>query len=611
MMTIIKENMNKVLVIVTSILLIIFLILLFSPKKGSKAVEVENVLFERNSISLTVGDTYYLKVVVSPSNATNKEVTYSSGNPDIATVDASGYIKAIKAGMALVTVSTNNGHKDECVVSVMEKSIPVTSIELEYEDIILTEDESVSLKVKVTPDNTTEHTFKWISDNPSVATVDASGKVTAVSAGETSILVTTANKSKALCNIEVKEKVSSFEFKNPPTAIVLGETLPLKITTVPNDADVYVNWKSSDDSIATVSDGKVKALKAGDVTITATIGSVKKSLTLKVVRQITMNKKIASINEGSTVTLTINQNVSNITWTSNNNGIARVNNGVVTGVGSGTAIITAKTADGIEATVAVVVIGKNSKLINSYDSATFKYWIQKESYLASTHIWVEDAYEQLKVAHPLKYIHPTEIIKNEVNNKGYQNKGLVATNASVSTGNGRPAINFVLDDGKVIASGGHGNYNVIGLNKNYELKSYPPNNSGKEQALQEGVKYTFGFYPVLIINGVYQSQNVAALGGGVFTGNNIRQAVCQVDKNNFIIFTNVGIDATQASRQKKGISLENLAKLMIKYNCKNGYNLDGGTSTVYIYKKANSALNQLTTFFRKPGRDDMLYFVEK
>lgn len=547
-----SDFLSKILLIIIIVLTIIVAIIFFYPKSDKKVelqVEAKEVILSRTELSLIVDGEYQIVAIVSPSNSVDKSIKWSSSDDNVVTIDESGNIKAKKVGNATIIATTSNGKTAKCIVTVENKVVAIKSISLSSTDIVLGVGDSTTLKVKITPSNSTEHKITWTSSNPSVATVK-DGVVKAISVGNTLITAKTSNGKIAICDVEVLKS-------SPPN--------------IPAD-------QSSKPALV---------------------------------------KNVISVKQGSIASLTLSPSDSKAKWSSDKKSVATVDEyGNITGVGVGTAIITVETSSGTTLTASVIVIGRNSTIVSTYDSSTFKYWIQKikstsGSIYAVTHIWMQDPYNQLKVAHSYKYIHPTTIIQNEIDKYGYQKKGLIATNASASSDSGYPIINFLIDDGKLIKSGGSTANNVNGLNKNLVLSTYTPNDAGKEKALKEGVKYTFGFKPVLIQNGVVQTSTINSSGDSTFINNNIRQAVCQVDKNNYILITSTDFDSDSGSRLKYGISLINLANMLLDYNCKMAYNLDGGTSTYYAYKGSTSTINRLKTTFPKPGRSDVLYYVEK
>lgn len=147
------------------------------------------------------GSTTTLKATIAPDNATDKTVTWSSSDSDVATVDASGKVSALKPGTATVTATAANGLKAECKVTVEE--VMASKVELDKTSAEINIHHTLTLKSTITPTNTTNKTITWTSSNPAVATVDASGTVTGESLGETIVTATTANGKTAKCTVKV------------------------------------------------------------------------------------------------------------------------------------------------------------------------------------------------------------------------------------------------------------------------------------------------------------------------------------------------------------------------------------------------------------------------
>ena len=156
-----------------------------------KPVMVDKIALSSNTLSMVEGDTQHLSAIVSPKEATNPEVTWSSDNTSVATVTGSGDVTAVAPGEAKITVKAvdGSGVSATCVVTVVKKVIPVTKIELNEKTLSLKKDETAQLTAVISPSDATYQNVTWASDNTDVATVDATGKVTAVAAGTANIAV--------------------------------------------------------------------------------------------------------------------------------------------------------------------------------------------------------------------------------------------------------------------------------------------------------------------------------------------------------------------------------------------------------------------------------------
>ena len=185
------------------------------------AVPVQSVSLDKTTLDLNVGEDITLVATVLPSNADDKTVTWSSSNTAVATVSSTGKVTAVAAGEAVITVTTTDGNKTAtCTVTVTNPAVPVQSVSLDKTTLDLNVGENATLVATVLPENADDKTVTWTSSNTAVATVDATGKVTAVAAGEAVITVTTTDGGKtATCSVKVNDK----EANHPGDPIGEGE----------------------------------------------------------------------------------------------------------------------------------------------------------------------------------------------------------------------------------------------------------------------------------------------------------------------------------------------------------------------------------------------------
>ncbi len=254
---------------------------------GSQTVPVTGVTVSPSNHEMKVGDTVSLSASVSPDDATDKSVQWSSSDSGVAEVDSSGTVTAKGTGSATIAVSAADGKSAAVSITVKAASVPVQSVSISG-GTTLTVGEKLTLTASVSPDNATDRSVSWSSDNTGVATVDGSGMVTGVSAGTANITVTTSDGGKT-ASVAVTVKTSTIavaEVKlSGADSVKVGETVKLTAEVLPADAtDKSVTWKSSDASLATVDgSGTVKGVKAGSVDITASAGG--KSATQKITVQ--------------------------------------------------------------------------------------------------------------------------------------------------------------------------------------------------------------------------------------------------------------------------------------------------------------------------------------
>ena len=244
---------------------------------------IETIILNKTDITLTKGTSETLQAIINPSDTTDdKTLKWTSRNPDVATVDNTGKVTAVGGGTATITVKSQNGKEASCEVKVTSK---IESISLNKSNITLSKGTSETLKATINPSDTTDDkTLKWTSSNPNIATVDNTGKVTAVGGGTATITVKSQNGKEASCEVKVTSKIESISLNKSNITLSKGTSETLKATINPSDAtdDKTLTWKSEDENIAKVDgNGKVTGVGTGTTNITVTTSNGK-SATCKV-----------------------------------------------------------------------------------------------------------------------------------------------------------------------------------------------------------------------------------------------------------------------------------------------------------------------------------------
>ena len=157
---------------------------------------VESIALDKTEASVATGKTLQLTANVTPAEAS---VIWTSSNEEIAAVDENGVVTAISAGEAIITVQAGD-KKASCTVTV---TIPVEAITLYFNEITVEAGDQFTVNYTVSPEDATDKTIVWTSDNEEVATVDENGKVTAVAAGKAKITATSGNAT-ASCTLNVE-----------------------------------------------------------------------------------------------------------------------------------------------------------------------------------------------------------------------------------------------------------------------------------------------------------------------------------------------------------------------------------------------------------------------
>ena len=252
-------------------------------------VAVTGVSLNKTSTSIEQGGEEQLTATVAPSNADNQNVSWSSNNPTVASVDQTGKVSALSPGTATITVTTEDGnHTATCTVTVTAPPTPieVTGISIDATATIGI-GETKTLTVTYTPaDANSGKALTWSSANANIATVDANGVVTGVAAGTVAITATSATNPAitASCSVTVQAiAVTGVSLNKSSLELQIGGNETLTATVAPSNAtDKSITWTSSNPAVATVNNGTVNALTAGTTTITATTVDGNKTATCTV-----------------------------------------------------------------------------------------------------------------------------------------------------------------------------------------------------------------------------------------------------------------------------------------------------------------------------------------
>ena len=172
---------------------------------------IDWIEFDEDEIELKAGETYQLKPYISPSDATNKKLKYTSSDTKVAEVSASGLVTAKSEGEAKIRAAATDGSDEYavCYVTVTGKA-KVTGITLDRTSAEVKRGEKLTLNVTVSPSYASNKKVVWKSANTKIATVDANGSVTAKAPGRTKITVTSAENSsyQASCTVTVPYKIT-------------------------------------------------------------------------------------------------------------------------------------------------------------------------------------------------------------------------------------------------------------------------------------------------------------------------------------------------------------------------------------------------------------------
>ena len=170
---------------------------------AAKVIPVEKIEINPTELSLEEGETADLIATVTPSDATDPTVSWSSSDPEVATVSGQGKVTALKAGSATITAKAGDKTAD-CLVAVISKVIPVESVSLDYTTLELSLDDTFMLTATVLPANATDASYTWSSSDEDVVTVSPRGVIYPHKVGSVTIMATTTDGGKtASCSVKI------------------------------------------------------------------------------------------------------------------------------------------------------------------------------------------------------------------------------------------------------------------------------------------------------------------------------------------------------------------------------------------------------------------------
>ena len=391
---------------------------------SNQPVLVSSIALSPTSVTLNPNGTYKFNVTVSPNNATNKGVIWSSNDTNVVSVDQNGNIKALKEGTAKIRVTAQDGSGKYVEASVtVESSKPtnvlVTGVSLNASTVKMYVGQSYQLIHTIKPSNATNKGVTWSSSNTNVVGV-SNGKIVGKSSGKARITVTTNDgRYSAYTDVTVINRPNSSSSSNSSSNSSSGsssssisssidivkdmielnkgseEKLEYKLSQ--DLTDSIIIWKSSNTDVAVVKNGIVTAISDGEATITATINGKDIKDTCKVIVKkldltgIVFEDESLSISVGKTLKLTLNAlpsgaDLPSLKWDVDNIEILSVSDkGVIKGINVGEAVVTASSMDGkYSASINIVVTPYVSEPIEinvegydlNFDENTYSYTLK-------------------------------------------------------------------------------------------------------------------------------------------------------------------------------------------------------------------------------------------
>lgn len=292
------------------------------------------------------------------------------GDSDAVTVEKeSGVVTAEKTGTATVGKILGDGRKVSCTITVSGYAVKQITIEGTQEMRI---GETQKLQLSIKPEQAqNDAEVTWKSDQPEILSVDETGKVTAHQSGSATITAT-ADSVQGKLTISVNPNLTALKIVPDSMKMFVGDSIAVQIEATPADANLdALQWKSDNAEIAYYKDGRIYGVGVGTTRITASVGDVTASCTVRVAinGSISLDKKSMTLQVGKTGQLQANTTGAlegqKITWRSSNPAVASVDAaGKVRANKEGSAEITAE-ALGVKAACQVTVTGSKKQPDNN------------------------------------------------------------------------------------------------------------------------------------------------------------------------------------------------------------------------------------------------------
>ena len=314
-----------------------------------------------------------IELRVFPENDDTREITWESSDETVATISPEGEVEVLKPGEVIITARNNKGETATCP---LEIGTPVESLALEQSEVSLRVGENIALNVTITPEEASDKDFDVISDNNNIADGYQDRdqvRIHAHNPGTAYLTIKSRANEEAyqICKVIVTEspQPTRISFNKTELILLVDETETLQtFIDPPETMDRQLSWYSDNVAVATVNrNGKITAVSAGKANIYAeTVNHIIASChvivsdTLIEATSISLDREEMEMVIGSREQLNVIFNPETttsrkITWTTSNDKVATVEDGSVYAVKDGTAIITAKTSNGKEATCEVTV----------------------------------------------------------------------------------------------------------------------------------------------------------------------------------------------------------------------------------------------------------------
>lgn len=334
------------------------------PVEETRRIPVTAVTLNQSALAVNIGSKTLLSAALAPTNATDKSVTWTSSNTDVAAVSQSGMVYGTGKGTAVITATAHNGVKASCTVTVYP--VYANGILINKTTAEVKKGKTLNLIAMARPVGVTNGVLQWTSNKPEVASVDENGNVTGIKGGTAFIIAAATDGSgqKATCKVTVVVPTTKVTVAKKTVYLAKGKSTMISTIVTPLDSTDKVIFATSNNKIAAVNaKGKVTGKAKGTAIITVKAG--KKSVKVKVkvdsakkVTKLKFTKKSITVKTGKVQFLDwrVTPSTANaaLTWKTSNKKVVEVSNGKITAKKAGIAKITVSSGK-VKATITVQV----------------------------------------------------------------------------------------------------------------------------------------------------------------------------------------------------------------------------------------------------------------
>ncbi len=332
--------------------------LLFLPMRAG---EEDRLWFTPGALKMSVGDSYLASCALS-SDDMDQRVRFYSEDDRVATIEGDGTIRALASGETVIRAEASGGATAQMEVTV--GGVPMRELKLNVDELRIRKGQISGLKASYNRD-ASDTRLQWVSEDESIAQVDAFGRIEGAGGGETRVSVVAANGLSATARVFVEVKGTAVHISPNDLTLGVGANVPLKVSYLPLDCtDGVQRWASSNPEILSVdADGVLHAQSVGTAYVSVlTKGRLATGMEVVVEpapKDLQLDPSRATLERGDTLEMQVmfleedgsvdTQSDHLVVWASEDETIATVDqSGRVTALKSGSTKITA-TADGITA----------------------------------------------------------------------------------------------------------------------------------------------------------------------------------------------------------------------------------------------------------------------